>query len=527
MVKIIYNDIAVGAKADFTPSIGDRYAPSNLALLKQDGAEFPHYATLEQDQTILDGSQPIQPDSGAVIALWSNSLSGANGSFAAAPVLTMSAAGQYTSQGITITTDPDVWANSITIAWYRGGTLLSSADFTPDSAVFFCKSRVDSYNKVVITFRSLCLPGRRLKIRSIDFGVIRTFEGGALADVSVIQECSPISEEIAINTLDFTLIGDSEVNYVFQAKQPLKLYNNDALMGVFFVESYDRTADRFYTVKAEDYKSLLDAAQFRGGMYSGYSASTLIAEICAAANVPLSLDPALSSAAVTGWIPITTCREALEQAAFAVGAAVDTAGSDAVRVFVPSDTAVHHFGLGEIMQGQKLVDRDKKLTELRLTVHRYSASTESATLYSGDAGTSIYVEFAEPMHSLSITNGSIIESGANYAVIAALSGCELKGMKYLHTETVLTKRNPLTNVGDPVNAVEIRSQTLAHAGLLDALYAHYIKQGTIEGEMGITGQRPGDTVEIETEYSGTITAQIESMRYRLYGGAIVAEVSAR
>lgn len=527
MVKIIYNDIAVGAKADFTPSITDKYAASDLTLLKRNGVEFPHYATLERDQTILDGSQTIQPDSGAVIALWSNSLSGEDGSFSTAPVITMTASGQYTSQGITITTDPDVWADDITISWYRGTTLLSTADFAPDNAVYFCQNRVDSYNKVVITFRALCLPGRRLKIRSIDFGVIRTFEGRALADVSVIQECSPVSEEIAINTLDFTLIGDSDVDYVFQAKQPLKLYNNDALMGVFFVESYDRTAERFYTVKAGDYKSLLDAAQFRGGMYNGYSASTLFAEICAAANVPLELDSALSAATVTGWLPIASCREAIEQTAFAVGAAVDTAGSDAVRVFVPSDTAVHHFALSEIMQGQKLVDRDKKLTELRLTVHRYTASTESATLYSGDAGTSVYVEFSEPMHSLTITNGAISESGANYAIITALAGCVLTGMKYLHTETVLIKKNPLTNVGDPVNAVEIRSQTMAHAGLLDALYNHYVKQGTVEGEMVITGQRPGDAVEIETEYSGTITARIESMRYKLYGGAIVAEVSAR
>lgn len=536
MIKIIYKDIAVGSKTAFAPNASEAASVSKPADLNHD-YDFESFGTFELNQFLLDGGQSILPDdlTNVPIGLWSNQLSGDDGTFATPITLTLTASGLYSAQGITLTFDPDVgvFATAVNIKWYNGTTLLYDVDFTPDSANYFCSKKVDNYNKVVLTFTALSFPHCRLKLRALDHGIIRTFAGRTLTDVSVIQECSPVSDEIAIDTMDFTLIGDEDVNYVFRSKQPLTLYSNADLLGVFFVKSYERTAERIYSVASEDYMGLLESVIFSGGIYVSANAAELLAAIFTAANVPYDIS-GIAGKTVTGWLPVCTSREAVRQICFAIGAAVSTARTDTVRIFVPGSTPVKKFGLSDTMQGQTFNDRDVKLTELRVTVHSYSQITEAAELYKAadsGTGTGIYVEFPEPMHDLVITNGSITSSGANFAVITANSGCVLSGKKYRDMTSVISKTNPLTNVGDPANIVEVRDMTLVSASnaqtLLSSLWEFYAKCGTITSELVLNGEKPGDMITLTTEYLGDIDARIESERYNLYGGAIVAEVTAR
>lgn len=536
MIKIIYKDIAVGSKTAFAPTASESASVSKPADLNHD-YDFESFGTCELNQFLLDGGQSVLHDdlTNVPLGLWSNQLSDDDGAFATPITLTLTASGLYSSQGITLTFDPDigVFATAVNIKWYNGTTLLYDADFTPDSANYFCSEKVDNYNKVVLTFTAINFPHCRLKLRALDHGIIRTFAGRTLTDVSVIQECSPVSDEIAIDTMDFTLIGDEDVNYVFKSKQPLTLYSDADLLGVFFVKSYERTADRIYAVASEDYMGLLDSVIFSGGIYTSANANELLAAIFTAANVPYDIT-GIAGKTVTGWLPVCTSREAARQICFAVGAAVSTARSDKVRVFVPSEEIVRKFTLADTMQGQTLTDRDTKLTELRLTLHNYAQTSESVELYkAADSGTgsNIYVDFSEPIYGLAITNGSITSSGANFAVITANSGCVLSGKKYRDLTSVISKTNPLTNVGDPANIVEVKDMTLVGAAngqtLLSSLWEYYVKCGTITSELVMNGERPGDMVTLTTEYSGEIDTRIESERYNLYGGAIVAEVTAR
>ncbi len=541
MIKLIYNDTAVGAQTAFAPSATGGDAISKIDQISLVGVTFPKYGTVaELNGFALDGSMAILPDdtTDATIGFWSAAITDANGNFTEPIVITLAAPDLYTSLGITITAR-EAFPRAVNIKWYRDDTLLSDKDFAPDAESYYCENKVESYNKLIVTISALVLPYRRLMLQGIMHGRIREFDGRQLADASVIQECSPISAEVAINTLDFTLIGDSDIDYVFQSKQSLEIYNNDELLGVFFVRSYRRTAQRFYSVSSEDYLGLLDAVQFAGGIYTARNAYELLTAIFAAANVPLDMDEALRRESVTGWIPVCTCREAVRQICFAIGAAVDTTLSSRVRIFIPPNVIAHDFTAGEIMQGQTLTDRDKKLTEVRLTVHGYAKGEKTETAYSAEesgTGDGIYVEFNAPMHDLSITAGTIVESGANYAIINASNGCVLSGTLYNHTKTIRTMRNPLTNAGDPANVVAVESMTLVSASNADArlqaLYDYYIVQGTINSELvlarlrGTMTARPADKVKIATVYAGVQTARLESIRYKLHGGAIVADTEA-
>lgn len=546
MIRLIYSDIAVGSREAFEPTADGAGAISHIDEIRRAEIVYPNLSTVgELNQTLLDGAMNLVPDNteNIEIGLWSNALSGEDGTFAAPLSLTMEATNLYTSQGITISTG-DAYPRSVNIKWYRDGTLLADEDFVPNESSYFCERRVDSYNRVVMTFGALSLPCQRLKIRGVVHGRIREFDGYSLSDVSIIQECSPISAEMAINTMDFTLRGDTDINYVFQSRQSLEIYNNSNMLGVFFVKSYtvddSQSRSRFYHVKSEDHFGLLDQITFAGGIFENRNAAELLSAIFSAAYVPFEMDESIAHETVSGWIPICTCREAVLQICFAIGAAADTTMSRKVRVWKPSAEIAHAFSLREIMQGQEITDRDKKLTEVRITVHGFAPGGQSETVYSADksgTGSDIYVEFGEPMYNLQITSGTIVESGANHAIINANAGCVLTGTKYSHTTAIRRRRNPLVNIGDPENVVEVKDMTLITSAnaetRLDALYEYYMVQGHIKSDLvmlrtnGIVTARPGDRVEIATVKDGTQAAWLESMRYKLYGGAIVAQTSAR
>ena len=101
----------------------------------------------------------------------------------------------------------------------------------------------------------------------------------------------------------------------------------------------------------------------------------------------------------------------------------------------------------------------------------------------------------------------------------------------------MSKKNPVINSGDPANVAAVEKMTLISAdnaaARLQSLYDYYMVQGTINSALvlarpkGNVVAKPGDVVEISTVYAGVQTARLESARYRLFGGAIVADTTAK
>ena len=249
-VAIQYGDVAPEAKENFVPTASESEFDT-LAQLQQYNLNFPNYANpCELYQTVLDGTAqafPSAPDD-ANMGLWSEQLSNDDGTFTEPIVLEFESAGQYSSQGLTLTFDTynNIYATRLNIKWLRitdeGITTLADKDFTPDNAFYFCHKKVENYNKVVITFYSLNMPKNRLKLRVIDYGYGTIFYGGELRNTKIIQEIDPISTQISINTADFTLDSKTNIEYSFQQRQPLSVYFNGELKATTFVKSAKRKA---------------------------------------------------------------------------------------------------------------------------------------------------------------------------------------------------------------------------------------------------------------------------------------------
>ncbi len=546
-VAIRYSDVAPEAKENFTPATSDKESFVNLSELQLYEAEFPNYSNpCEVYSVPLDGNSEVFPSdtSDARLGLWSNSISGSDGWFETPVVLSLTASGQYSSQGITLTFDMynDIFATDINIKWYRAGTVLSDMDFTPDRAAYFCRNFVENYDKVEITFRAINMPGNRLKLRVIDYGYDTVFYGAELRSVKLIQELDPISSEIAINTCDFTLDSKTDMEYSFQAKQPLSVYFNGRPLATTFVKKSKRKARRIWDIQSEDYIGMLDGIPYAGEMFFLADAYAVMSGILTLAKVPFEIDEAFRGMPVTGYIPYTTSREALMQVAFAVGAVVDTSNGDVVRVFKLKDTVTQTIPLQRIMQGQSFAD-DETVTAVEVTAHTYTAITETVDLYKASEsglGNNIFVKFSEPLHDLSITNGTILVGATNYAIINASSGCVLKGQKYEHTTISKRKENPLVLAGTLEKVVAIENATLVSSlnvdSVLERCYAWLVKTNTtnlkiVEGkhvsEDGtVTYDEPvnvGDVIESETEYLETVSGRIIKETFGLNGGIVIKE----
>lgn len=581
-VSIKYGDVAPGAKETFDNEVilGDVTPFSNGEILKQYNANFVNYANpCELYQTILDGSASAFPESpeDANIGIWSEDLSDEYGELPSVLTVEFDAGEQqFSSQGVTLTfdTDNNIYATQIQIQWIRttfeGVETLANKFFYPDSPFYFCHHKVENFTKIRISFFSINMPHNRLKFRAIDFGYGTYFTGRELRNAKVRQSIDPISGEIAINTLDFTLDSKTNIEYSFLRKQPLTAYFNGNLIATTFVTKSSRKAEKVWDIQSEDYISILDSVAFDGGMYVEKNAVELINEISTIAKVPFEISDEFATASVTGYIPYTTCREALMQIAFAIMAVVDTSNSEKVKVYVLSDNVSQTIPKERVYQGQTPEYSDT-VTSVELTAHTYTPSTESVEVYNASEngiGDEILVRFSEPLHSLSISNGTILlddaqnpRIGANYAYIKALDGCILFGKKYNHTQTVYRRNNPIVAVDDLPKAVEIKDATLVSndiaQNILDHCYDYVVKNEKLKTKIveGLTEivhpaaiygvalfgmtiydgdasfeyipDAPinvGDKITINREYLGDYTGRIIESVYNLNGNILAKEL---
>ena len=569
-VSIIYGDIAPEAKENFVPTATDKKFDTLGNLQKYNMQLYNYASPCEYYNTLLDGSAVAFPSDSttANIGLWSNQLSNNLGAFSPAVQLTLTSSGQYSSQGFTFTFDKfnNIYPNKLRIQWIRDTgdayTDLGTKEFMPDNAFYFCKNAVENFNKVNITFISMNMPFSRLKVESIDFGYGTVFYGDELRNVKITHSLNPISSEIAINTCDFSLDSHTDIEYSFQAKQPLTVKFNDNVVATTFVKSSKRNARFLWMVSGEDYIGLMDTIPFVGGMYNNTKAGALLETIFKTAKVPYSIDEDFYDVPLYGYIPYTTCRNALMQVAFACQAVVDTSYSDVVKVFSLPDTVSQTIPLNRIMQGQSFTDEDT-VTGVEVTCHTYTPKTEILEVYKAEEsgiGDNLTIIFPEPLHDLVITNGTIIEHGTNYAKINANVNCVLSGQKYEHMQQIKRKTNDKVLASEPENVKSITNATLISPNNIDIVlekcYNWLIRINStnlkiVEGKTVIYGKpvlwgekkwgtfkwgdtnpdqitydepvNVGDKITAKTEYLGAVTGTIIKESFNLNGNIVIKE----
>ena len=336
------------------------------------------------------------------------------------------------------------YPQQMNIKWYNNNTLLADVDYVVDNSTFFAQQNVTAYNKIVVSFNNMNKPYTYLKISDILDGTVIDFFDDEIIESSVIEEISINGEELPINILDVSILAKSDIDPMFIRTRPLKVVKDNELIGTFFINTTEY--EDIYKINAVDYIGMLEYTTYLGGMYNGVSANTLIAEILG--DIPYELDDAYNSSTIIGYLAIQTKRQALQQIAFVLGAVIDCSREN--KIIIKPKNTVLNYELGNDKILKKKQSIGAIVTKISVVEHNYKLQSEATQIYEGSATNPTTILFSGAFSNLSITGGSIITSGTNYAIVQG-SNVSLTGYAYEDSTKTVSKLNPNTSSTDLEN----------------------------------------------------------------------------
>nr|WP_325212937.1 hypothetical protein [uncultured Oscillibacter sp.] len=518
---MIYTDEPAGAKEGTTALASGAQPFCNPADVLKFQNTAPQCATFEDGYWILGKDFHLFPNEPETVSwgLFSSVISGEDGLFETPVVLTLELDALYSSVAISLSFDPygPTWCDRLHIDWLRNGVVISGKDFQPNNWQYICYNEVHSFNKVVLTFQRMSRAHRFLKLQALTYGITRVFGGDELFSLDLFQDTELISNEVSVNTMSFALRNRTDTAFLFQRKQVMRLMEDEALLGLYYISDHERTGVNRYNVSTVDMVGLAEmAGNHLGGVYEGVRAAALAAEILG--DIPWSMDPELEDVLLYGWLPIAGKRDNLQQLAFALCAMVRTARRDHIEITRISRAELKgSFGGTDKYENGK-VKTSTLVTAVRVTAHHYAKKQDTETLYEEALDGEEDLEFSEPVWGLSISGGTLLASGANYARFSGTGGVvTLTGHKYEHSQRLLSKRNPLVTASDAEKPVSYPNMTLVSpqnaAQVLESCYAHNLRVDTVRGKVLTGTEAPGDYVSILTETDGVRTGHIISLDY--------------
>ena len=133
-LKIVYDDIALGAKEDSSISSTDKKEFVVLENLKE-VVEYPNYAMCLPRYSKLDGTYVNTPGALEHMGYISRSISDSSGRFVNPPTLEFRFTKNFSSVGISLEFNnySEDYCSKVNIKWYSDNTLLKEQDYNPDS----------------------------------------------------------------------------------------------------------------------------------------------------------------------------------------------------------------------------------------------------------------------------------------------------------------------------------------------------------------------------------------------------------
>ena len=160
-----------------------------------------------------------------------------------------------------------------------------------------------------------------------------------------------------------------------QKNQPMHLYRNGQQIAAHDITDSSREAQQYYVFRCQSAIGRLEE-DFPGGSYDSYPVDQLLGEILE--GFAFTLHEQFSEETVTGFLPVCSRREALQQIAFAMGAVVTTQGDGTVHLTPPETAVSGSFEKSSIFTGAK-VSREAQTAAVQLLSHSYTEKGEDTT----------------------------------------------------------------------------------------------------------------------------------------------------
>lgn len=292
-------------------------------------------------------------------------------------------------------------------------------------------------------------------------------------------------------------------------------YEGTDLMGLWYLSEVTRIGRDKYQLDLISGLGLLDNVPHAGGIYNGVTVNSLLSEIISG-TFSYTVDSAIRSWKVWGWLPYATARDNLHQLLMAMGLNIfkNSNGSprfgllSSANPITVSDTEIY-------MEGK--VGYGAPATSVAVTEHQWArVDTEPEVLYSNldgsPAAENTIVTFDEPCFDLQTTGTLTINaSGVNYAEVTGVG--ELTGKKYTHMQRIVRKETNARNV-------KPRELTVTDAYLVNSMnslnvaarvLSYYSSGRTLSGKMIWGSARPGSAVRMKNVFGELESAIISKM----------------
>lgn len=296
---------------------------------------------------------------------------------------------------------------------------------------------------------------------------------------------------------------------------PVSYYNGETLMAKAYVKNVQRTGPSSYRINAISAIGLLDAQYHYGDLYNAENPKTfaeVLADVIGGA-VPYTVDEALGTQPVYGWLPYATRRKNLHKLLFQAGAMVGrNADGDMHIRYITNDEAKVVPDERVYINGE--VDYSALASEVQVTEHSFMslASDETVVEYDNSDGSETanhtVIAFRNaPLHDLTVTGTlTIEESGVNYAIVSGTG--VLSGKRYTHSTRVLTVEAE-GNADRKTNVVSSSECTLVtvlnSANVAARLLAYYASRKTVSASIVLQDERPGDLLALKDPYNEAVT----------------------
>lgn len=528
-LRVVYEDYPVGAQDAATVTSTEKQSFSSDAEVMS-GVAGSAWATLEADGWPLNGTRRILTDAPAHVGWWSRSLSAADGTFATPPTVTISFPDPYTASGLTFAFDTagGQYCASLEIRWYNGMVLLQERTYAPTSAHWLLHNRVQSFDRIELRLLAWSAPQQFAKIERLTIGVVSVFEKDELVSVTLTNEIDPSLSQLSVDAMTVKIVDRKGAQYDAQEGQKLVLYHNDTLTAVQYIESSEDDGRREYTFRCQSLIGLLED-EFLGGLYSGEPVGNLLDAILGKGL--WKLDDSFSIATLTGYLPVCTRREALQQLCFAVGAIATTQGTDGVRLLPVPVAPSASIGKDRIfLTPAPSLRSSPRVRTVEVFVHSYTPSDEEETLIDDEIdGEDVLYTFDAPHHGYAITGGTLLASGVNWVRITASGQVKVSGKKYIHSTYRTTKINPEATASERNNTLTVDKATLVSrhnaAEVLQRVYDYSLLRKTLTESIVAQTEQAGQIAVSETLRDKGIQGYISSMVTTFTGTGRFADIT--
>lgn len=550
-VKVNYSLYDVTAAGDGVMSMPNLQPFSDLGELLDEDQVIAGLATLEHNEWMLDGTMDVFPTGygSAFTGVWSSAQSGADCVFSSPPVLTVTFSQAHTSGGITLVFSEATadWCSDLTIQWFdQDGATLGTQDYQPDSARYFCPNQIEDYFKLQITFKKTNKPNRFLKLTGIRYGVMLELDSSKLISCTVLEEVSPISAELSVNTLnlsfhtekgEFDLLDLTGAYVLFQQRQKADVTGwidgVEMNMGSFYLET-PSTTDNIVTVDCIDLVGTMGDTDYLGGYWpNGVLSSDLIADIMQSAGInedQYVIDSSLQDITVRGYLAVQSHRAALQQVAFAIGAVVDCCRSEQISI-----RPINASGVKTVPISRKVVShtqiQEALVTGVEVFTHNYALRDTDTELFKEERQPGEYlIQFSSPAAGLTANGATITESGVNYARILVQDAGEvaITGRTYEDTQSlagsVYMEKLP-ANAKPNIKSVTDCTLDANAQSLAQRVYDYYQNRITDNGDIILSDEKAGDQITLQNANGKALAGTIEQISIDLTGG-FIAKVEA-